>query len=125
MTAQILLIEEQPNQRLLYGQELEDEGYDVIATGSGTEGLTLFQKHRPKLVILDILLRGITGIEVMERMLELDPNVAIIVHSAYSSPSHDFVTWFAKAYVVKSGDLAELKHQVKLALAPTPGLVPA
>jgi DNA-binding NarL/FixJ family response regulator len=56
----------------------------------------------------------------MERLIAADPNLPIIVHSAYSSPSHDFVTWFARAYVVKSGDLDELKKEVQKALAGTP-----
>jgi DNA-binding NtrC family response regulator len=116
---QILLIEDQPNQRLLYEQELTDEGYEVLAAGNGEEALELFKRCRPQLVIVDVLLPGMNGIEIMEKMLSVDPNLAIIVHSAYSSPSHDFITWFARAYVVKSGDLQELKTQIRRALAGT------
>lgn len=110
----ILLIEDRQNQRQLYEEELTDEGYEVISSADGLEGLELFKQHRPQVVIVDILLPGINGIEVMERILAIDPNVSIIVHSAYSSPSHDFVTWFAKAYVVKSSNLQQLKEQVRL-----------
>jgi CheY-like chemotaxis protein len=117
---QILLVEDQPNQRELYAEELTDCGYDVKKASTGTEALELFKRHRPALVIMDILLPGMNGIEVMERMLEIDPELPIIVHSAYSSPSHDFITWFARAYVVKSGDLQELKTQVQKALSGTP-----
>jgi two-component system, response regulator, stage 0 sporulation protein F len=118
--SQILLIEDQANQRLLYEQELSDEGYDVVVASNGRDGLKKFDLHRPQLVIIDILLPDINGIEVMEQLIAADPNVPIIVHSAYSSPSHDFVTWFARAYVVKSGDLDELKKEVQKALAGTP-----
>jgi two-component system, response regulator, stage 0 sporulation protein F len=109
----ILIIEDQPNQRLLYEQELSDEGYEVITASNGSDGIMLFNQHRPRLVIVDVLLPGMNGIEVMERLLSIDPNLPIIVHSAYSSPRHDFITWFARAYVVKSADLLELKMQVK------------
>src|SRR5688500_11827778 len=115
--SQILLIEDQPNQRLLYEQELSDEGYDVVVASNGRDGLEKFNLHHPQIVIIDILLPDMNGIEVMERLIAADPNVPIIVHSAYSSPSHDFVTWFARAYVVKSGDLDELKKEVQKALA--------
>jgi DNA-binding NtrC family response regulator len=118
--SQILLIEDQANQRLLYEQELSDEGYDVVVASNGRDGLKKFKLHRPQLVIIDILLPDINGIEVMEQLIAADPNIPIIVHSAYSSPSHDFVTWFARAYVVKSGDLDELKKEVQKALAGTP-----
>lgn len=118
--SQILLIEDQPHQRMLYEQELSDEGYDVITASNGCDGVALFEKHRPQLVVTDILLPGMNGIEVMEKILEVDRNIPIIVHSAYSSPSHDFVTWFARAYVMKAGDLTELKSQVRNALSGTP-----
>lgn len=117
---QILLIEDQPNQRLLYEQELTDEGYEVFTAANGEEALELFNRCRPQLVIVDVLLPGMNGIEIMEKMLSADPNLAIIVHSAYSSPSHDFITWFARAYVVKSGDLQELKTQIRRVLAGAP-----
>lgn len=117
---QILLIEDQPNQRELYADELADCGYEVKTASNGIEGMELFRRHRPNLVVMDILLPGMNGIEVMERMLAIDPQLPIIVHSAYSSPSHDFITWFARGYVVKSGDLQELKNQVQKALSGTP-----
>ena len=116
----ILLVEDQPNQRRLYEEELTDEGYEVISVASGFDALEIFKRDRPDLVVMDILLPGMNGIECMERLLSIDPNLPIIVHSAYSSPSHDFVTWFARAYVVKSGDLEELKKQVSNALNGTP-----
>jgi two-component system, response regulator, stage 0 sporulation protein F len=116
----ILLVEDQPNQRMLYEQELVDEGYDVLTATNGADALHLFETHRPKLVIMDILLPGINGIEVMEKMLSIDPQLPIIVHSAYSSPSHDFITWFARAYVVKSCDLTELKEAVRKVMVPAP-----
>jgi len=117
---QILLIEDQPNQRQLYVDELSDEGFDVVCAGNGIEGLEMFKNNRPQLVIMDILLPGMNGIDVMERMLAVDPQLPIIVHSAYSSPSHDFITWFARSYIVKSGDLNELKTAVRKTLSGTP-----
>ena len=113
---QILLVEDHHNQRLLYESELSDEGYDVVSAANGLDGLELFKRHKPAVVIIDVLLPGINGIELMERMLSINPEVAIIIHSAYSSPSHDFVTWFAYSYVLKSGDLTELKNQVRSAV---------
>lgn len=116
---QILLIEDRDNQRLLYEEELLDEGYEVISASNGLDGIELYKQHRPHVVVLDILLPGINGIEVMERILAIDPNTPIIVHSAYSSPSHDFVTWFARAYVIKSGNLQNLKQRIKDVLGGT------
>jgi len=117
--ARILLIEDQPHQRQLYQEELADEGYEVLAAPNGAVGLDLFERFTPDLVVVDILLPGLTGIEVIEKLLSKSPQLPIIVHSAYSSPSHDFITWFARAYVVKSGNLDELKNQIQKALTTT------
>jgi len=117
--AQILLIEDRPNQRQLYEDELRDEGFEVFSASNGHEGLELFDRHHIDAVIVDILLPGMNGIEVMEKLLARNPQLPIIVHSAYSSPSHDFITWFARSYVMKSGDLKPLVNEVKQALAAT------
>lgn len=52
----------------------------------------------------------------VERLLSIDSNLPIIVPSAYTSLSHDFITWFARAYVVKSEDLRELRAPIENAL---------
>ena len=112
----ILFIEDKPNQRALYSDELSDEGYEVICAADGIEALELFKTKRPDLVITDILLPGMTGIEVMERLLAANPALPVIIHSAYSSPSRDFMAGLARAYVVKSGDLEELKNHIRRVL---------
>lgn len=115
--ARILVIEDKPNQRALYSEELADEGYEVVCAADGPEALEVFKHQRPDLIVTDILLPGMTGIEVMERLLALEPEVPVIIHSAYSSPSRDFMAGLARAYVVKSGDLEELKHHIREVLA--------
>ncbi len=117
--ARILLIEDQPHQRQLYQEELTDEGFEVDVASDGEEGLELFTRQQPNVVVVDILLPGMNGIELMEKMLSINPHLPIIVHSAYSSPSRDFITWFARAYVVKSGDLRELKGAISDVLRQT------
>ena len=115
--ARILIIEDKPNQRSLYSEELADEGYDVVCAADGPEAPELFKRQKPDLIVTDILLPGMTGIEIMERLLATDPEIPVIIHSAYSSPSRDFMAGLARAYVVKSGDLEELKVHVRNVLA--------
>jgi CheY-like chemotaxis protein len=118
--ARILIIEDKPNQRALYTEELRDEGYEIVCASDGPEALEMFKRQRPDLVVTDILLPGMTGIEVMERLLAIDPHLPVIIHSAYSSPSHDFMASLAKAYVLKSGDLNELKTKIRETLSGRP-----
>jgi CheY-like chemotaxis protein len=117
--ARILIIEDKPNQRQLYSEELTDEGYDVVCAEDGPQALELYKHQRPDLVVTDILLPGMTGIEVMERLLASDPHLPIIIYSAYSSPSRDFMAGLARAYVVKSGDMNELKQHIRKVLTET------
>jgi CheY-like chemotaxis protein len=115
--ARILIIEDKPNQRVLYSEELAEEGHEIVCASDGPEALEAFKRQKPDLIVTDILLPGMTGIEVMERVLAADPNVPVIIHSAYSSPSRDFMAGLARAYVVKSGDLEELKAHIRRVLA--------
>ena len=114
--ARLLIIEDNLNQRTLYTEELTDDGHEVVSAANGHEALEFFKQQRPDLVIADILLPGMTGIEVMERMLAAEPALPVIIHSAYSSPRLDFVAKTAHAYVLKSGNLDELKHHIRTAL---------
>jgi DNA-binding response OmpR family regulator len=109
----VLLVEDEANQRLLYKQELEEEGYEVDVAADGREALDHLEGNRPDIVVLDISMPGMDGIETLGKVLSRDNTIPVILHTAYSSYKDNFMTWSADAYVVKSSDLSELK--VKLA----------
>lgn len=115
--ARLLLVEDDENQRRLYAQELAEEGYDVIEAGSGEAALAKVNEERPDLVILDISMPGMSGIEVLGKVLGQDRQIPVIINTAYSSYKDNFMSWAADAYLVKSSDLAELKDTVKRVLA--------
>ena len=114
--ARLLVIEDNSNQCTLYTEELTEDGYEVVCAANGHEALEVFKQQHPDLVITDILLPGMTGIEIMERMLAAAPDLPIIIHSAYSSPRLDLIAGMARAYILKSGDLDELKHHIRTVL---------
>jgi len=66
--------------------------------------------------VLDIAMPGMNGVETMAKMLDMDRQLPIILHTAYPSYKDDFMTWAAEAYVIKSSDLSELKEQIAKAL---------
>lgn len=63
-------------------QNLKKQGYDVIQAGTGEDALKLIREESPDLVLLDIQLPGINGLEVLERAKEMDDEVIIIMVSA-------------------------------------------
>jgi CheY-like chemotaxis protein len=112
----ILVVEDDPNQCLLYANEIRGAGYDVITAHDGREALEVVEKARPDLVVMDVSMPGIDGIEAMSRMLAKDHKLPIILNTAYATYRESFRSWSADAYVVKSSDLTELMNTIKKVL---------
>ena len=68
---------------------------------------------KPDLVILDIRMAGMDGIEALQRILERDNTIPVVLNTAYSSYKDNYLTWAADAYVTKSSDVTELLDTVK------------
>jgi DNA-binding response OmpR family regulator len=113
----ILVVDDERNLLLLYKMELEREGYDVIIAANGADGLRLFTSEVPDLVVLDIRMPGMDGLDVMARMLALNPRIPVILNSGYSSHMGSFMSWAADAYLVKSSDTGELRAKIREILA--------
>lgn len=109
----ILVVEDDENQRLLCQEILTDEGYDVVVAGDGKEALKKVEQNLPDLVVLDIVMPEMDGMEAMTRILRKHRKVPVILNTSYAKYREDFMTWAADAYVVKSSDFTELKEKIK------------
>jgi DNA-binding response OmpR family regulator len=109
----ILLVENEEGQRLLYEQELNEEGYLVLCAKNGKEALKRLEESPCDLVILDIRMPEMDGIEVLGKIVSRYKKMPVILHTAYAHYQSDFLTWLADAFVVKSYDLSVLKRTVK------------
>ena len=108
----ILVVDDDINQGLLYEQELVDEGYAVDVANSGEKALEMVTDHPYDLVILDIGMPYMDGLETLGKMLSMDNRLPVILNTAYPSYKDNFMSWAADAYVVKSSDLTELKEKI-------------
>ena len=113
MMKTILLVEDDKNQLLLYKQELSHEGYNIITAEDGQEAVKKVKEYTPDLIVMDINMPKMNGIESIGKILSDHKKIPIIINTAYSSYKDDFMSWSADAYIIKSSDLTELKDKIK------------
>ena len=113
MNKKILVVEDEEGLRLLYEEELKAEGYEVLTARNGKEAIEQLAKGKPDLIILDIVMPVMDGIEALGRIVGKDRKIPIILNSSYPGYRQDFMSWAADAYITKSIDLGELKDKVR------------
>ena len=109
----LLIVDDEKHLRLLYKTEFEAEGYQVQTAADAKEALQMFEHERFDLIILDIKMPGMDGVEALGKFLGRDNKIPVIINSAYDSYKDNFMSWAADSYVIKSSDLTELKQKVK------------
>jgi len=109
----VLVADDEVSIRKLYQRELSREGYSVLFAANAQEAIQMARENSPDLVILDIRMPGMDGIEAMGRILEERNELPVVINTAYSSYKNSFLSWSADAYVTKSSDLTELKETVR------------
>ena len=113
MKKKLLFADDEPNLRILYKTEFEADGYDVDVAEDATQVLKKVDESAYDLIVLDIMMPGMNGIEAMEKILSKDKKQLVILNTAYTVYKDNFMTWAADAYIIKSSDLTELKEKVK------------
>jgi len=109
----ILVVDDEESIRLLYKEELEEDGFVVEVAKDGLEALKQVPLFKPDLITLDIKMPGLNGIETLKRIREMERQVPIVMCSAYGEYKQDLTTWASDAYVVKCADLTELRNTIR------------
>ena len=115
--AKILVVEDEVAQRLLYETEISDMGHEVLLAKDGIEAVDMVREHHPEMVILDLMMPNMRGLDALKKILSVNPNTLVIIHTAYSHYKDNFMSWAAEEYIVKSSDLTELKNAIERVLA--------
>lgn len=115
--SKILVVDDEANIRVLYADELADEGYEVVTAATIAEATEKLSAGTFDLAVLDIKLRNENGIELLQKLVKERHEMPVILCSAFSCYKDDFSAWLADGYVVKSGDLTELKNEIARVLA--------
>lgn len=112
----ILVVDDEDSIRALYQAELEEEGYRVLSAQDGATARRLLGENEVHLMVLDIKLKGESGLQILQEVTRQYRQLPVILSTAYGSFKDDFSSWLADAYVVKSGNLKELKAEVSRVL---------
>lgn len=124
----LLIVEDEPDLRELVEHTADAHGYAFVSCGTGTEALALAKRHQPALVILDLMLPDMSGIEVCER-LRADPQLAatpVMMLTARTAESDRVQGLEAGAddYLAKPFSIRELMLRVKAILRRSPASSP-
>jgi len=109
----LLIVEDEDNLRDLYAEELEEEGYEIIRAENGKSAVELVKKEPFDLIIMDIRMPEMDGIEALGKVISQNKKIPVIIYTAYSNYKSNFMTWTADAYLTKSSNLDELKNKIK------------
>ena len=117
MKGKILVVDDQFGIRILLNEVLQKEGYDTYQAANGLQALEILNDHVPDLVLLDMKIPGMDGIEILKRMKVLQPDIKVIIMTAYGEldmiqEAMDLgaITHFAKPFDIDDIRKAVAKH---------------
>lgn len=118
MSGKILIVEDEAKISRLLEIELESEGYQVTKADNGLDALEAYRSQDVDLILLDVMLPGMSGIELLRRIRAHDPHTAVLLLTAKSSVE-DKVSGLdlgANDYITKPFQIEELLARIRAAL---------
>jgi two-component system, response regulator, stage 0 sporulation protein F len=117
MKEKILIVDDQFGIRILLNEVFQKEGYQTFQAANGVQALEIVTKHDPDLVLLDMKIPGMDGIEILKRMKVINPDIRVIIMTAYGEldmiqEAKDLgaITHFAKPFDIDDIRAAVRKH---------------
>ena len=120
MTHTVLIADDEPSVRMLVQATIEADGYKVLEASDGDEAWVLIQEHRPSLVLLDVMMPGRTGLEILGSIKSdpdlVDTKVILLTASAQKSDIDAGLIAGADFYLTKPFSPRDLRSKVDEAL---------
>lgn len=116
--SKVMVVDDEESITSLFRMALEKEGYQVIDVTSGEECLKRLERENPDLVLLDIMMPGMSGMQVLEEIRKVAPDTASIVVTAHASldSAISAVRYGANGYITKPFNINEVIIAVRRAL---------
>jgi len=118
MTWQLLLVEDEASVREAFALRLADQGYAVQTAGSGEECLTLLKTFEPDILVLDLVMPNLSGLDVLGRVKQISPNLLVILVTARGTVKDavEATRLGAFDFVAKSIDMEDLQYALRRAV---------
>lgn len=118
MSKRILIIDDEKNMRWAIKKALEKEGYMLYEAANGQEGLEKLEEIYPDLILLDLRMPVMDGIEALQRIKEINEGIPVIMLTAHGTMESavEAMKLGAIDYISKPFDIEELKIQIKKSL---------
>ena len=116
--SKLLLIDDEEDVRYSLQRILASEEIELATAGSGEEGLKVIPKFKPDLVLMDVRMTGMTGMETLRKIRATDPKLLVILMTAYGTTQTaiEAMKLGAYDYLLKPFDIAKLKEVIANAL---------
>lgn len=113
--AKILVVDDEPTICNMMNVFLTQIGYQVQTVNSGEEAIALFEEASPDMVLLDISMPGMRGIDVLQHMKQSKVNCGVIMLSAYGDDTtiKEALDLGAYCYIQKPMELMDLKNRLE------------
>lgn len=82
-TVKLVAVDDTPSSLELLAESLQQEGLSIFASADPEEGLDLVYREHPQIVLLDLVMPKMTGIEMLEKIVEFDPAIDVILMTAH------------------------------------------
>lgn len=114
MAARVLIVDDEPEAVELLQEFLGAKGYDVITAGDGAEAVRKVMDERPHLILLDVRMPKMDGLEVLRRVREIDKEVGVIMVTGVTEEEigRQAMALGAFDYIVKPLDLPYLERSL-------------
>ncbi len=115
MSEKVLIVDDQFGIRILLNEVLQKEGYQTLQAANGPQALALAEEHQPDLVLLDMKIPGMDGIEILKRMKMKDPTIRVMIMTAYGELDmiQEAMDLGAINHFAKPFDIADIRKVVK------------
>ncbi|MCA0991199.1 response regulator [Bacillus hwajinpoensis] len=119
MNEKILIVDDQYGIRILLNEIFQKEGYQTFQAANGVQALSIVKSEDPDLVILDMKIPGMDGLEILKRIKKMEARALVIIMTAYGELDmiHEAMDLGAITHFAKPFDIDEIRATVKKELA--------